>query len=170
MTTIRYTTDFKKEIVRRLLNGETSRSIELETGVSKASISNWKKEFKLHQTINGIKDDDLDGGTQYSNVEKLQIIIESSTLNEVELSEYCRKKGIFKEYIDQWKDNIVKTMNYADSLSHEKFQFDIVKDKAIKSLTMEVRKKNQIIAEMAECIHIEKKPIPIWAQTKGKDY
>ena len=39
----------------------------------------------------------------WSVEDKLATVIESASFNEIQLSEYCRRKGLYKEQIDQWK-------------------------------------------------------------------
>ena len=40
---------------------------------------------------------------QWTPENQLAVIVESAALNEAEMAEYCRKKGLFAEQIQQWK-------------------------------------------------------------------
>lgn len=39
----------------------------------------------------------------WSTRDKFAAVVESASLNEHELPEYCRKKGIYTEQIEQWR-------------------------------------------------------------------
>ncbi len=39
----------------------------------------------------------------WSSEDKLAVVIETAAMNEVQLSEYCRSKGLYAEQIEQWK-------------------------------------------------------------------
>ena len=41
---------------------------------------------------------------QWSGQNKLAVVIEIASLNEQNLSEYCRGKGVYVEQIDRWKE------------------------------------------------------------------
>src|SRR5690606_39989932 len=40
----------------------------------------------------------------WSGADKLAVIIETAALNEHELSEYCRKKGLYPEQVQRWRE------------------------------------------------------------------
>ncbi|MFO7954332.1 MAG: hypothetical protein R6U45_06005, partial [Thioalkalivibrio sp.] len=40
----------------------------------------------------------------WSGRDKLAVIIETAPLNEEALSEYCRRKGLYPEQIERWKE------------------------------------------------------------------
>lgn len=52
--------------------------------------------------------------------DKLAVVIETASINEVQLSEYCRGKGLYKEQIDQWK--ISALSRYQNSIQIKKNQ------------------------------------------------
>ena len=45
---------------------------------------------------------------KWSSEEKLAVVLETATLNETELPEYCRKKGLYSEQITEWKITCLK--------------------------------------------------------------
>src|SRR5690554_3574807 len=54
---------------------------------------------------------------QWSAEAKLATVIETATLSEAELSEYCRKKGLYPDQVHRWKaapsGRIVVTPNFS---------------------------------------------------------
>lgn len=39
---------------------------------------------------------------------RIKIVIETATLSEIELAEYCRKKGLYVEQVQSWEDNCMQ--------------------------------------------------------------
>ena len=46
---------------------------------------------------------------KWSSEEKFSVVLETSTLAEVELSEYCRAKGLYPEKIKAWKKDFIES-------------------------------------------------------------
>jgi len=40
---------------------------------------------------------------KWSSEEKFSVVLETATLSEVELNEYCRVKGLYSEQVKAWK-------------------------------------------------------------------
>jgi hypothetical protein len=78
--------------------------------------------------------------------QKLAIIIETSSLNEQDLSEYCRKTRLFTTDIDDWKANFIKstknqsTVNKEDKAQLKQLGIDT------KSLKKELYRKEKALA------------------------
>jgi len=45
---------------------------------------------------------------QWSAESKFAIVIETASLNEAELSEYCRAKGLYVEQVKAWKADALR--------------------------------------------------------------
>jgi hypothetical protein len=43
------------------------------------------------------------GSEQWSSEDKFLVVMETYAMNESELAEYCRTKGLYKEQIDSWR-------------------------------------------------------------------
>ena len=71
-----------------------------ETGVTDVTLYKWKRDYQnrgVAVPANNKKSED------WTAKDKLAVVIETASLNEIQLSEYCRTKGLYKEQIDQWK-------------------------------------------------------------------
>ena len=87
----------------------------------------------------------------------IPVIIETAPLSELELGEYCRKKGIYTHDIQMWKDEIIQNLSgqKAGNLEDKK---QAKKDKdRIKSLEKELRRKDKALAETAALLVLRKK-------------
>jgi len=93
----------------------------------------------------------------FNAAERLQIIIETASLSELELGEYCRKKGIYTHDIQVWKDEIIQNLS-GQKAGHLEDKKQAKKDKdRIKSLEKELRRKDKALAETAALLVLRKK-------------
>ena len=94
--------EFKESIVQKMMppNNMPVSQLVRDTGISDATLYSWRKKA-LSQGIpvpgNGKNPD------QWTPENQLAVIIETAALNEAEMAEYCRKKGLFAEQIQQCK-------------------------------------------------------------------
>ncbi|WP_019423405.1 transposase [Paenibacillus sp. OSY-SE] len=103
----RYSEEFKYSIVRRMMppQNESVNTIARETGLSEATLYQWKKKAR----VKGIT---VPGGEpeadRWSTQDKFSIVVETATLNEIELAEYCRSKGLYVEQVQAWRDACIQ--------------------------------------------------------------
>lgn len=45
---------------------------------------------------------------RWSTQDKFSIVVETAALNEAELAEYCRKKGLYVEQVQSWRDTCMQ--------------------------------------------------------------
>ena len=77
-----------------------SEVAEME-GISQATLYNWRKQARLKgRPVPGPKPNNAE---QWSAEAKLATVIETASMSEAQLSEYCREKGLFAEQVKRWK-------------------------------------------------------------------
>ena len=156
-----YTKEFKDSILKRLEapTNETVTSISEDTGVSKPSIYNWIKESNQNQDGSQIN---LKSKSKWSSEDKFHIVLETASMNENELGEYCRNKGIFLEELKTWKIQCLSA-NTEVQEDTSKFKELYLKDQAkIKELEKDLRRKEKALAETAALLVLRKKAQAIW--------
>ena len=102
-----YSEEFRASVAARLLppNNASIAEIVKETGVPKDTLYDWRARYRNKQ---GLSPSSCKSSNQYSADDKLAVIIETATLNEAELSEYCRCKGLYPVQIKSWKASMVQ--------------------------------------------------------------
>ena len=97
-----YSLERKEAAIQKMMppsNTPISKLV-LDTGITEATLYNWRKQAK-HRGLA------VPGGGKnaenWSSSDKFAVVLETATLNESELAEYCRKKGLFAEQILMWK-------------------------------------------------------------------
>ncbi|MCP3877394.1 MAG: transposase [Sulfitobacter sp.] len=95
-----------------------------------------------------------------SSEEKFTVVIESASLNEVELSEYGRRKGLYPEQINAWRNACLQAnTSQAQKIDRTKLK---AQAKHIKQLEAELRRKEKALAEAATLLVLQKKVQALW--------
>lgn len=94
--------------------------------------------------------------------------METSTLSEIELAEYCRKKGLYVEQVQAWRDACMQANGgVAQQASH--LQKNIrQKDRELKKMNQELRRKEAALAETAALLVLRKKANAIWGDNEDE--
>lgn len=98
-----YSPELKDALLRRMLppNNESITKISREEGISEQTLRNWRdkarKEGYAAPGTDAVPDD-------WSTQDKFLVVVETASMNETELAEYARKKGLYIEQIKAWKD------------------------------------------------------------------
>ena len=88
--------------------------------------------------------------------------METHSLNEAELGEYCRSKGIFPAELDEWREACLEA-NQHDLRKRQELQKEIRSEKKrSKELERELLRKERALAETAALLILRKKAQAIW--------
>jgi len=149
-----YTKEEKEKIVARLFPPESISLGDLssETGISKSTISTWKKKV-----ING--NENIKANRNLSPRDKFLIVMEVYSLTEIELSRYCREKGLYLEDVKKWINSCMNsTDNSSESNDIKELKASKQEDaKRIKALEKELNRKEKALAEAAALLILRKK-------------
>jgi transposase-like protein len=149
-----YSEEFRSSVAARLLPPNNARIADIvkETGVPKDTLYDWRARYRDKQ---GLSPSSCKSSNQYSADDKLAVIIETATLNETELSEYCRCKGLYPVQIKSWKTSMVQgLMSEPSKVDREQNQKQI---KTIQRLEKDLARKEKALAEVAALLVLQKK-------------
>jgi transposase len=90
-----------------------------------------------------------------SSEEKFAVVVESAPLNEIELGEYCRRKGLYAQQIAAWGASFLQG-NRTVSAKAERAELRAHKQQ-VQTLQRELRRKEKALAEAAALLVLEKK-------------
>jgi transposase-like protein len=93
----------KDAILNKMLapHPPTIRELAQREGISEATLYNWRNQ--LRKQGRPVPEHDR-SSENWSAQTKFAVVLETATLSEVELSEYCRAKGLFPEQVKQWRE------------------------------------------------------------------
>jgi len=154
-----YSKEFKDKLIKLTLPPENKSIKELvdEYHVHEQTLYKWRKTAKAQGTV---YQDNAGSKQKYSKEMQLQIIIETSSLNNHELSEYCRRKGIYAEEIEAWK----KAFITGETAEESKVKKELKDSQAELKLTKkELERKEKALAEAAALLVLKKKMQAIWS-------
>lgn len=152
----RYSNERKAAILSKLLppSNMTVAEVAREEGISAQTLYNWRSQAKE----SGLP---VPGKTltteQWSAEAKLAVVIETAVMSESERSQYCRKRGLYVEQVNDWKSQCLGGFQsrYEQALSAKK---QAKSDKAeIKYLKKDLRYKERALAETTALLVLRKK-------------
>lgn len=160
-----YPEELKQSLILKMLPPQSISVSQLakETGIPKATLYTWRIK---HCQVKHNAASKESKPAAISSEDKFTTLVETATMNEVELSAYCRRKGLYPEQIDQWK----KVCMLANAAKHPQADAGKLrqKDKHIKQLEAELRRKEKALAEAAALLLLQKKVQAIWEEPGGE--
>ena len=162
-----YSPELKDALLRRMLppNNESITKISREEGISEQTLRNWRdkarKEGYAAPGTDAVPDD-------WSTQDKFLVVVETASMNETELAEYARKKGLYIEQIKAWED---ACMNANGGIAKEASRLNReLKDseKERRKLEKELQRKEKALAEAAVLLVLSKKANAIWGGFRGR--
>lgn len=156
-----YIKEFKDSVLKRLEQNETVGSLSEELNISKSTIYQWVRTNNKKQKNNSII---LKSKSNWTSEDKFHVVIETASLTENELAEYCRRKGIYVQEIKAWEEQCLN----ANTISMEdpkKLKENLKEEqKIIKELQRELRRKEKALAETTALLVLGKKAQAIWGE------
>lgn len=158
-----YPKELKESIIARMLtpNNVSIPSLVRETGIPKDTLYCWRKKARNGKTP---AEPNIHG--ELSSEEKFNIVLETAILNEIELGEYCRRKGLFPQQISIWQENCRQA--HAPQTSKADKATIRAQKNSIKRLETDLRRKEKALAEAAALLILQKKVHALWEAPKGE--
>jgi len=125
-----------------------------ETSLSEATLFKWKKEAKAKGFV--ITDGES-SSEAWSSQDKFQIVLETATLNEAELAEYTRKKGLYVEQVEAWRNACQQANGEVAQEAAQIHRASKGKDREYKNLEKELNRKEKALEEAAALMILQKK-------------
>jgi transposase-like protein len=88
---------------------------------------------------------------------KLAVVAETAALNESELSEYCRKKGLYPEQLKSWKEDCIAGFESTPARQAQALKQSKSDKRQIRKLEKDPRRKEKALAEIAALLVLRKK-------------
>jgi transposase len=158
---VRYSKEQKEASVKRMMppNNESVKQIAKEENITEVTLYKWRKEARAAGVAtpgNG------QTSNKWSSQDKFLIVMETFAMNEVELAEYCRKKGLYREQIEAWKSICLKANGQAFDQAKQLNGALKEEQKRAKQLEKDLQKKEKALAEAAALLLLRKKAQAIW--------
>ena len=163
-----YSQERKAAVLAKMLppNNMPLGRLAKEEGISVATLSKWRAEARAKGQF---LPDTNAGPEGWTSADKLAAVIETASLNEAELSEYCRSRGLYPEQIRVWREACARANDW-DRVATSRIARE-TKDanKRIQQLERELARKEKALAEAAALMILRKKAAAIWGPEGGAE-
>lgn len=156
-----YSAERKESILRQMMppTNKLVSALAREHGISEQTLYTWRRNLKTQGVPvpgNG------KNAEEWSSKDKFGVVLETAAMNEAELAEYCRRKGLFVEQIAAWRSACQEANAGSAGSSREQRDQTKADRKRIKQLEKELLRKEKALAEAAALIILRKKAQAIW--------
>jgi len=100
----------------------------------------------------------------WSSRDKFSAVLESAGMNETELAEYCRRKGLYPNQIEAWRKACENANDWSQATEKQLKEGTKHQRKKVRALERELRRKEKALAETAALLVLRKKAEAIWGQ------
>jgi len=158
-----YPEELKASIIAKMLppNNISVPEIARDTGIPKDTLYTWRRKAQGNTSHVQNKP-----SAELSSEEKFNAVLETASLNEVELGKYCRRKGLFPQQISTWRETCMQAHAPLAPKADRKKLGTQAKD--IKRLEAELRRKEKALAEAATLLVLQKKVRSLWEEPEDE--
>lgn len=161
-----YSPERKAAVLKRMLspNNTAIRHLSQEEGISAATLHKWRAEARGKGQLLP----DADAGPEgWSSRDKFAAVLETAALNEADLAEYCRKRGLFPDQIKALRVACEQANDWDRSSTARISQATKEEKKRVRNLERDLARKDRALAETAALLVLRKKAAAIWGD--GED-
>ena len=163
---MRYSDERRESVLKKMFlpDNKSIPAISKEEGIAEQTLYNWRQAARNKGQLLPRAERSPSG---WSSTDMFSAVLETAALNEEELGQYCRKKGLYPEQIKQWR---IACENAND---WDRAQAKIMKERVRssnqknKELERELRRKEKALAEAAALLILKKKVQNLWQE--GED-
>jgi transposase-like protein len=137
---MQYSKERKEAVLKKMMPPHNRSIIELarEEGISEVTLYIWRRQARERGLLLPDSDSAPEG---WSARDKFNAVIESAGMNEAEMAEYCRRKGLYPEQLAQWR-RACETANDWDREANRRLKSEQKPDrKRIRQLERELHRK-----------------------------
>jgi len=165
MTT--YSSELKASIVAKMLppNNVSVPELVRETGIPRDTLYGWRRQAAGQDRSKAVAATPLG---MLDSAEKFAVVVETASLNELDLGAYCRRKGLFAEQIAAWRETC-RQANAALPSKAERAARRAEREQ-IQRLNRELQRKDKALAEAAALLVLQKKVRAIWEEPEDAPF
>ena len=161
-----YARERKEAVLAKLMppHNRTVADVAREEGISTATLYNWRKEAREQGRLLPVHSSEPEG---WSARDKFNAVLETASLSESELAEYCRQRGLYPEQLRRWRSACEGANDQADAAERQQRQAVKAEKARSRELERELKRKESALAETAALLTLRKKADAIWGD--GED-
>ena len=159
----RYPDERREAVVAKMAPPHSKSIAELarKEGISVATLYAWRRHARAEGRLVPASDDSPEGWTAR---DKFTAVLETAGLAEAEVSEYCRRKGLYREQIARWREACEQANDWDRARTAELARGRRADAARIRDLERDVARKDKALAETAALLVLRKKLAAIWGE------
>ena len=156
-----YSPERKAAVLKRMLppNSLPLRHLSQDEGISEATLHKWRAQARGTGQL--LPDADA-GPSSWTSRDKFAAVLETAAMNEADLAEYCRERGLFAKQIQAWRVACEQANDWERASAVRLGQASKSEKKRIKDLERDLARKDRALAETAALLVLRKKAAAIW--------
>jgi transposase-like protein len=164
---VRYSEERKAAVLAKLMppHNRSIQDVAREEGISVASLYLWRKQARAQGRLLPAS---MEGPEGWSARDKFAAVVETAALNETELAEYCRSRGLYPEQVRAWRGACEQANDWAQASERERSESRRESAQRMKQLERELRRKERALAETAALLTLSKKARAIWGEDEDE--
>ena len=162
-----YSAERKEAVIKKMLppHSKSVPEIAKEEGISEPTLYIWRKAARAKGRLLPDGDTTPEG---WSSKDKFAAVLETAALNEEQLGQYCRQRGLYPAQIQTWRAACEQANDWEEAQSKRvKEQMRDLQRKH-KDLERENRRKEKALAEAAALLLLKKKANAIWGEDEDE--
>jgi transposase-like protein len=164
---MKYLKERKKAIIKKMMppNNKSILQLSREEGICSATLYKWRQEARQKGQL---LPDSQANPMGWASSDKFAAVIETASFNEIELSDYCRKRGLYPEQIREWRAACEQANDWDQAQNKALKEARKEDSQLIKKLEIDLRRKEKALAETAALLVLTKKAQAIWGETEDE--
>jgi len=158
---MKYSEERREAVLKKLLppHNRTVAQLAEEEGISAATLYHWRKQARSRGRLLPANSAEPEG---WSSQDKFNAVLETASLSEAEVAEYCRRRGLYPEQIERWRASCEQANERSEA--NARIDSERVKSerKRNRQLERELKRKEAALAETAALLTLRKKANAIW--------
>ena len=160
-----FSQEFKVQSVEKAFSRRTDQTLKKiadDLGVGYSTLQKWIRLAKQNKLENPETIMSKEKSPQnWNKPQRLEAIMHCHSLNEEQVSAYCRENGIYPHHIKAWKTEFLSDNNASETLSKQA-QKRLKQEN--KRLQKELNRKDRALSETAALLVLSKKCQAIWGE------
>ena len=160
-----YSQEFKVQSVEKALSRRTDQTLDTiadDLRIGYSTLQRWiqlAKKNKLEKPETSMSKEK--SPQNWTKSQRLEAIMDCYSLNDEQLSSYCRKNGIYPHHVKEWKLDFVSENQITEAVSRQE-QKKLKQEN--KRLQKELNRKDRALSETAALLVLSKKCQAIWGE------
>lgn len=149
-----YPKERKDAVIAKMVQHPSLPDLAKQEGISLPTLYGWRRQAREQGTLMPPSDDTPES---WNSTDKFNAVLQTASMNETQLAEFCRAKGLYPEQISRWK-NACQMANDWDQKHTSELEKNQRQDRAkLKKVQAELNRKEKALAEAAALLVLQKK-------------